>query len=76
MDMLETLVLKRGWPVPLTPYYLVDYEKMLFLLDKLRVSLQDEMDSRFINAFNYQEQAKGKKLYHKQNKYKGKERSH
>ena len=55
MDQLETLVLKKGWPVPLTPFYLVDYEKMLTLLDQLRICIQDEMDSRFIKAFASQE---------------------
>lgn len=51
MDELEALVMKRGWPVPGTPYYLVNHQKMLCLLDQLRASLQDEMDGRFITAF-------------------------
>lgn len=74
MDQLETLLLKKGWPVPLTPYYLVDHEKMLYLLDQLRVSLQDEMDGRFIKAFATQE-AEQQNHYQKQTN-KGKERSH
>ena len=28
MDQLEAQVLKKGWPVPMTPFYLVDHEKM------------------------------------------------
>jgi hypothetical protein len=71
MDQLESLVLKKGWPVPLTPFYLVDHEKMLFLLDQLRASLQDEMDGRFITAFTT---AEAEAQYQKKNK--GKERSH
>lgn len=74
MDQLEAMVLKKGWPVPFTPYYLVHHEKMLSVLDQLRASLQDEMDSRFIKAFALQEAEKNK-LYQQQNK-KGKERSH
>jgi len=72
MEQLETLILKKGWPVPLTPFYLVDHEKMLFLLDQLRASLQDEMDGRFIKAFASQE---AEPKYQKK-KNKGKERSH
>jgi hypothetical protein len=51
MDQLEALVLKKGWPVPFSPYYLVHHDQMLCLLDQLRASLQDEMDARFIKAF-------------------------
>jgi hypothetical protein len=51
MDQLEALVLKKGWPVPFSPYYLVHHDQMLSLLDQLRASLQDEMDARFIKAF-------------------------
>ena len=74
MDQLEALVLKKGWPIPLTPYYLVDHEKMLVLMDHLRASLQDEMDGRFIKAFANQQEAE-QNIY-KQSKNKGKERSH
>jgi hypothetical protein len=74
MDQLEALVLKKGWPIPLTPYYLVDHEKMLALMDQLRASLQDEMDGRFIKAFANQQEA-DQNIY-KQSKNKGKERSH
>jgi hypothetical protein len=74
MDQLEALVLKKGWPIPLTPYYLVDHEKMLVLLDQLRASLQDEMDGRFIKAFANQPEAEH--TYQQQPKNKGKERSH
>jgi hypothetical protein len=51
MDQLENLVLQQGWPVPWSPYYLVHHEKLLTTLDKLRRSLQDELDARFIHAF-------------------------
>jgi hypothetical protein len=71
MDQLEALMLKQGWPVPFTPYYLVHHTKMLQLLDQLRVCLQDEMDGRFIKAFADQRQEKS--LYQPK---MGKERSH
>lgn len=81
MDELEAVVLKKGWPVPFTPYYLVHHEQMLVLLDQLRASLQDEMDGRFIKAFaqmqQQQQQAvsdEEKNVYQATNK--GKERSH
>lgn len=73
MDQLEALLMKKGWPIPMTPFYLVDHEKMLALLDQLRVCLQDEMDGRFIKAFAAAE-AEQKKAYKPKNK--GKERSH
>ncbi len=72
MDQLEALLMKKGWPIPMTPFYLVDHEKMLFLLDQLRACLQDEMDGRFIKAFAATEAEP--KLYKPKNK--GKERSH
>lgn len=71
MDQLEALMLKQGWPVPFTPYYLVHHTKMLQLLDQLRACLQDEMDGRFIKVFADQKQEKS--LYQPK---KGKERSH
>lgn len=71
MDQLEALMLKQGWPVPFTPYYLVNHENMLHLLDQLRACLQDEMDGRFIKVF-----AKDIKKSLYQPKNKGKERSH
>lgn len=76
MDQLETLLLKKGWPVPLTPFYLVDHEKMLYLLDQLRASLQDEMDGRFIKAFTNQQEAEQQQNLYQKQKNKGKERSH
>ena len=72
MDQLEALLMKKGWPIPMTPFYLVDHEKMLALLDQLRACLQDEMDGRFIKAFSATEAEQ--KNYQKKNK--GKERSH
>jgi len=60
MDELEALVMREGWPVPFSPYYLVHHEKMLALLDRLRISLQDEMDHRFIKAFAEQLEAEKK----------------
>jgi hypothetical protein len=74
MDQLEALVLKKGWPIPLTPFYLVDHEKMLVLLDQLRVSIQDEVDGRFIKAFANQQEAN--QTFYQQQPNKGKERSH
>lgn len=71
MDRLEELVLRKGWPVPCTPYYLVHHEKMLALMDQLRASLQDEMDGRFIKAFSAPESES-----QVQQKQMGKERSH
>ncbi len=71
MDRLEELVLRKGWPVPGTPYYLVHHEKMLALMDQLRASLQDEMDGRFIKTFSLQETENPL-----QQKQMGKERSH
>jgi hypothetical protein len=73
MDQLEALLMKKGWPIPMTPFYLVDHEKMLALLDHLRLCLQDEMDGRFIKTFAEPE-AERKKLYKPTNK--GKERRH
>jgi hypothetical protein len=51
MNELEELLLKKGWPVPFTPYYLVHHERMLSILDQLRMSLQDDLDARFLQAF-------------------------
>ena len=51
MDRLEELLLKKGWPVPFSNYYLVNHEKMLGAIDQLRASLNEEMDARFIKAF-------------------------
>jgi hypothetical protein len=71
MDQLDALVLKKGWPVPMTPYYLVHHERLLGLLDQLRNSLQDEMDGRFIHRF-----AAGRKSEERDYLSQGKERSH
>ena len=73
MDQLELLVLKKGWPVPLTPYYLVHHERLLNLMDQLRVSLQDEIDGRFITSFA---QRPPEQTRYSQQKSQGKERSH
>jgi hypothetical protein len=75
MDQLEAQMMKKGWPVPLTPFYLVDQEKVVILLDQLRVCLQDEMDARFIKAFTSASEAE-ELLYQKKPKNQGKERSH
>jgi hypothetical protein len=75
MDELEAQMMKKGWPIPLTPFYLVDHERVVMLLDQLRVCLQDEMDSRFIKAFSNASEAE-KVLYQKKPKNQGKERSH
>ena len=54
MDELEALVMTQGWPVPFTGYYLVQHERLLHVVDRLRVSLQDDMDERFMQAFSQQ----------------------
>ena len=56
MDELEALVMKRGWPVPFSGYYLVHHERLLSVVDRLRVSLQDELDERFLQAFEIKEE--------------------
>ncbi len=78
MDQLEAQMMKKGWPVPLTPFYLVDHEKVVFLLDQLRVCLQDEMDARFIKAFSTMQEAEqlAEQTFYQQKHNKGKERSH
>jgi hypothetical protein len=52
MDQLDALILKKGWPVPMTPYSLVHHETLLSLLEQLRSSLQDERDEHFIYSFS------------------------
>jgi hypothetical protein len=73
MDQLELLVLKKGWPVPLTPYYLVHHERLLGLLDLLRASLQDEIDGRFITSVT---NPPPEQTRYSHQKSQGKERSH
>lgn len=52
MDELEGLVMREGWPVPFSGgYYLVHHERLLNVVDRLRGSLQDELDERFLQAF-------------------------
>lgn len=41
MDQLENLILKKGWPIPFSGYYLVEHERVLTVLDLLRASLTD-----------------------------------
>ncbi|MGE0199506.1 MAG: hypothetical protein AB7P76_00915 [Candidatus Melainabacteria bacterium] len=43
MDELEAMVMKRGWPVPFTPLYVVHHEAMLNIMDALRNSLKEEL---------------------------------
>lgn len=53
MDELEALVMRDGWPVPFSGgYYLVQHERLLNVVDRLRGSLQDELDERFLQAFS------------------------
>ncbi len=54
MDHLEMVVMKQGWPIPCSPYYLVHHKKLLAALDMLRASLQEEADDRFLQIFNEQ----------------------
>jgi hypothetical protein len=51
MNQLEEIMLKKGWPVPFSPFYLVHHEEMLAVLDQLRMSLQDDLDARFMYQF-------------------------
>ena len=51
MDELEAMVLHGGWPVPCSPYYVINHQRLLGLIDRLRESLQDEMDERLLQAF-------------------------
>jgi hypothetical protein len=50
MDQVETLLVAKGWPVPFTPYCLVDSEPFLSLLDRLRDCLKDRTDIGFANT--------------------------
>ncbi|MEB3288214.1 MAG: hypothetical protein VKJ04_12025 [Vampirovibrionales bacterium] len=51
MDELESALLHHGWPIPCSPYYIVHHQKILEIVDRLRVSLQEEMDERFLHSF-------------------------
>lgn len=42
IDKIEMLVIK-GYPIPLTPWYVVPHEKIIDLLDKVRTSLPSEI---------------------------------
>lgn len=42
LDKIEMLVIK-GYPIPLTPWYVVPHEKIIDLLDKARTSLPSEI---------------------------------
>lgn len=55
MDQMESLVMKKGWPVPFTDYYLVNHDQLLGVVDQLRASLQDELDARLIDAYSNDE---------------------
>jgi hypothetical protein len=52
MDELESFLLHNGWPVPCSPYYVVNHQRLLQLIDRLRESLEDERDERFLKAFS------------------------
>ena len=52
LDHLESIVMRRGWPIPFTPYYFVNHQRMLHAMDDLRQSiLEDDMDERFFQVF-------------------------
>lgn len=52
MDQLEDVVMKRGWPVPFSPYYLVNHDSLLRALDRMRAGLLSRyQDDRLISAF-------------------------
>lgn len=42
LDKIEMFVIK-GYPIPLTPWYIVPHEKIIDLLDKVRTSLPSEL---------------------------------
>jgi triphosphoribosyl-dephospho-CoA synthetase len=42
LDKIEMLVIK-GYPIPLTPWYIVPHEKIIDMLDKVRTSLPSEI---------------------------------
>ncbi|MEW5820306.1 MAG: ATP synthase F0 subunit B [Cyanobacteriota bacterium] len=42
LDKIEMLVIK-GYPIPLTPWYVVPHEKIIDMLDKVRTSLPSEI---------------------------------
>lgn len=42
LDKVEMLVIK-GYPIPLTPWYVVPHEKIIDVLDKVRTSLPSEI---------------------------------
>ena len=42
LDKIEMLVIK-GYPVPLTPWYIVPHEKIIDMLDKVRTTLPSEI---------------------------------
>lgn len=42
LDKIEVLVIK-GYPIPLTPWYIVPHEKIIDVLDKIRTSLPSEI---------------------------------
>jgi hypothetical protein len=41
LDRIEDLVMQDGWPVPLSRYYLIHHDRLLYLLDQLRASLYE-----------------------------------
>ncbi len=52
LDHLESIIMRRGWPIPFTPYYFVNHQRMLLAMDDLRQSiLEDDMDERFFQVF-------------------------
>ena len=44
LDKIEMFVIK-GYPIPLTPWYVVPHEKIIDTLDKVRTSLPSEIAS-------------------------------
>ena len=74
MDHLESIVMKRGWPIPFSPWYLVNHKKLLAALDMLRASLQDEADERFLQVFRDQQllQKQQEALTEQQQRYSAK----
>lgn len=58
LDNLEAVVMKRGWPVPFTKYYVVDHAELIEAIDQLRLNIQErDQEERLIQAFGIDEKS-------------------
>lgn len=56
LDYLEAVVMKKGWPVPFTKYYVVDHDSLIQAIDQLRLNIQErDQEERLIQAFGLNE---------------------